>query len=192
MVDQIIKRLFRSNRDHTGASLIELSVSLLVISTIAVGFTGAVTVGVLVASRVEDQDTGLIIARSQAEFIASQPAAPSYVPYPSVSEDVIVTSDVVEGCLGRAYLQCLSIQVTGEEIKTADAVLEAFKAQRFLEVGVGGPEPARVPESSGLLRVYTFSLDPIPFQKAIPIILPKVIQSISPTNILVHWRLNQL
>ena len=69
----LIGKLFQLKGGSAGATIIELSVSLLLMSVITTGFVGSVAVGATVASRVEDQDISLVAARSQAEFIASQP-----------------------------------------------------------------------------------------------------------------------
>ena len=75
MIKRVLANLSSIPRKARGASLVELSVSLLLISVVGTGLTGAAAVGVRVGSQIEARDTGFTIARSQAEFIASLPAA---------------------------------------------------------------------------------------------------------------------
>ena len=187
---EFIPRIWKRNGDRSpGATLVELSVSLLLMSIVGVGLTGAVTVGIRVGAHLEARDKGLVIAHSQAEFILSQPSASSYPFLPSGASNVLVTADITDNCRDRPYLQCLKIEVFLDQTKTADGVVEAYRARRFVEVEPGVQQRV-VPKSAGMERVRTSSTAPVlgP-QEGFSARISKVLPSIIPTDILVRWNL---
>ena len=180
----------RLSRKACGASLVELSVSLLLISIVGTGLTGAAAVGVRVADKIETRDAAFTVARSEAEYIASLPAALEYGSYPGLPLGRVVTADVTDGCLGLSYLQCITINVFGDEPGTADATLEIYKATRFLEIDPDVSEPV-VPLASGPDKLRTVSVDSIPPKTGFALRLPRVFPSLSSTDIKVRWGLTK-
>jgi hypothetical protein len=189
MLKRVLWTLCYPPRNARGTSLIELSVSLLLMSVVATGLVGAAAVGVRVGSSVESRDRGFTIARAQAEYIASLPGATEYSSFPSHPTDRTITGAVTENCLGRRYLQCITIDVFSEELRTADSTLQIFKAERFVELEPGAKQPV-VPTSAGLDKLRSLSLPPIPPRKGVAVRIPKVIPSVTPTDVLVRWELS--
>ena len=194
MLGQLVRNSFRLDRISPGASLIEISVSLMLISLVAVGFVGSTAVGARVGSHIEDQDTSLIAARSQAEFIASEPVALSfglYGVYPSAPSAFTVTGDVTNDCQTRDFLQCTTIRVSRDEKERI--VLDAFKAERFVkDDSTLAPNAIDVvPASGGLERVKTITVtNPLPKDEGFAVIISKVLAAPSSTDVLVRWESN--
>ena len=164
-----------------GASLIELSVSLLLISVVGVGLAGTVAVGAQVGAAIEERDASLTTSRSQAEFIASQPAASSYSDFPALPSALDLTSDVTNECQGRDFLQCITIRVSRDGDEISD--LEILKAQRF--VATGG-----VPTSGGLERVKPIVVPQLPGEEGFAVVISDLFSSFTPTHILVRWEVS--
>ena len=162
----LIEKIRRAADWCRGASMIELSVSLLVMSTLTTGFVGAVAVGAIASEEIGQRDSSLIIARSQAEYIASLPTDGTYPVYPSAPEDYrisVFTGDV--GCPGGGFLQCLRIEVLNEARGTGDTgdiiTLQAYRAVRFI-VADPATNGRVVPPSGGLERAHSVAVPIIP------------------------------
>ena len=164
----------------------EIGVSLLLLSLVGVGTVGSIAVGTRAGSQIEEQDVSLIVARSQAEFVASQPIGPSYDVYPSAPSELdltLSTGDLV--CANPDFLQRLRIRVFRDEEKTA--TLDAFKSGRFLDVT---PGEKVVPKSSGLERVRTITVPDILPEEGFAIVISEVFTTTTPTDTLVEWELS--
>ena len=187
----MLKRTFRNLaflRNSRGASLLELGVSLLLMSLVGVGSVGSVAVGARAGALIEEQDAALITARSQAEFIASQPTAASYPDYPSIPKEldvsVTTTGDLV--CPVNPSLQCFQIEVFRDGEK--NATLDVFKSKRFLEVT---PTERVVPKSGGLERVTSVTVPDLAPQTGFTVIIPQVFSSTTASDIVLEWGLTE-
>ena len=174
----------RSWEATAGASLVELSMSLLLLSSIGVGVIGATAVGARASAHLEEQDTSLIAARSQAEFIAAKPTLSQYPLYPSLPGVFTVTGDVTDACLQRTYLQCIDITVSRKGKETGS--LRTLKADRFLEEGPGDKV---VPRSTALERVKTVAVPDLPAATGFAVVISSVL--IGPTGILAEWEADE-
>ena len=151
-----------------------------------IGSVGSVAVGARASGALEEQDAGLIAARSQAEFMASQPTAPTYSIYPSIPEELdLVVSTGDAPCTGQVYLQCVRIDVfRAGELR---ASLDAAKADRFLAQTSGD---AVVPKSGGLERVTTVLVPDISPLQGVAINVSQVFGSFSSgdRDVQVRWK----
>ena len=187
MLARLALRVARHGRDSSGASLLELGVALLLLSLVGVGSVGSVAVGTKANSALEDQDIALIVARSQAEFIASKPTAPTYSTFPSIPEELTLTVSTGDApCTGQTYLQCVRIDVFRDGERKAS--LEAAKAERFLDQKVG---QAVVPKSGGLERVTRVAVPDISPLEGVAIKVSQVFGSFSfgDRELQVRWEL---
>ena len=179
MLEPLRKDLTRVRRNSSGASLIELAVSILLMSVVATGSIGAIAVGTRVASHVDDQDTSFITARSQAEYVASLPSASSYPVYPSAPSQLSVTTVVVTET--GDSLQQLGIRVSRDNKELA--AFDVLKAQRFVSPGI-------VPPSGGLTKVKTVSVPPLGTGEGFAEGISQVFPSTALTDILVRWHVD--
>ena len=139
-------------------------------------------VGAFVSSEIESQDIAQITARSQIEFVLSLPPASSYPPYPTAPDEMIIDTVVVDSGDSLQQLTIIITQ-TGDEEAQQLAVLEAFKAKRFIAPGV-------IPKSSGLERIKKITVPTLDAEEGFAVVISQVYPSASPTNILVRWELS--
>ena len=117
-------------RNEKGFSLIEVLVSLAIMSIVGVGLLSALNTSTRTAVVSDRIDTTRVLAQSQLEYVKEQPYLSSYEPYDSSTEypgySVVITpADAVQR---NALLQKITVTVkqNGKTVTT----LEGYKVKR--------------------------------------------------------------
>jgi type II secretory pathway pseudopilin PulG len=108
-----------------GIGLVEALVAVAILGLALTALLSAMSTGSMATSRTEERVTAENLARSQLEYVKSQPYRPLGTPYPTVTPypddySVAVTSDIVPDSDPHIEKITVTISRAGKELLTVD------------------------------------------------------------------------